>query len=163
MINVPFFKQDTGYSCGPSVVQMILRFYGKILSEEDLIQILHTRKSTGTKHGPIIDTIRENGLYVYVNTESTTDELRYFVALGYPAIVHFIEPSSDEGHYAVVVDVGDEHVVLNDPWNGPQFKMTLIDFASRWKSEDGDFKQWLLTASDTEFPLGRQYLPQGVQ
>lgn len=163
MIDVPFFRQDTGYSCGPSVVQMVLRFYGKVVSEEDLIKILDTKKSTGTKHGPIIDTISENGLYVYVNSDSTTDELRYLVSLGHPTIVHFVEPSSDEGHYAVAIDVGDEHIILNDPWNGEGFKMTLIEFASRWKSEGGDFQQWLLAVSNNEFPLGRQYTPQGVK
>jgi ABC-type bacteriocin/lantibiotic exporter with double-glycine peptidase domain len=138
---------------------MVLRYYGIVTSERDLMHILHTNDDVGTRHEPIIETIRANGLYVYVNNGSTMEEVAYFIRLEYPVIVHFIEPSLDEGHYAVVLGFRGDEIVFNDPWNGERFKMRIKDFSERWKSEDGVFKNWLLVASDAPIPLGKQYTP----
>lgn len=154
-----FFKQDTGYSCGPAVMQMILCFYGKMFSEDTLVEKLKTKKGDGTKHQPMIDLACEEGLFVYVNNESSLFEIQSFLKRRIPVAVHFIEPSCDEGHYAVVVGMKDDDVILHDPWNGEGFMMNVRDFDKRWYSEDGTYRRWMMAVSDTDMHMGRCYLP----
>lgn len=159
MISVPFFKQDTEYSCGAAVMQMVFRFYGKVFSEETLMRKLKTREDSGTNHQSMIDLARTEGLYVYVNNESSLDEVAYFIGRNIPIIVHFIEPDTDDGHYAVVIGIEHEKIVLNDPWNGEGFNMSIHDFEKRWHDEDGSHPRWIMVVSETDVQLGRQYLP----
>src|SRR3989344_4539551 len=135
MVHLPYFKQDTNYSCAPTVMEMVFRFYGKVFGEKDLIQMLKTKKDTGTHHNAMIDLARTEGFYVYVNNESSLDEVASLVKKNVPVIVHFIEPDNDEGHYAVIIDVKKDHIILDDPWNGEKFKMVIDDFEERWHSE----------------------------
>jgi len=159
MLKIPYFKQDTRYSCGPATLQMIFAFYGKEISETNLTERLKTKEGDGTKHSNLIRVANEEGFYVYVNTDSSIEEVREILAKDIPVIVNFVEPSNEEGHYAVVVDITGEKIFLNDPWNGENFEMSIIDFENRWQSGDGLHKEWLMAVSDKDFSLGKQYLP----
>ena len=160
IIKLPYFKQDTEYSCGPTVMQMVFHFYRKVFSEEELIEKLKTDKDIGTQHQAMIDLARTEGFYVYVNNGSSLEEIIGLNSKNIPVIVNYIEPDSDEGHYAVVVDVEEDKIVLNDPWNGEKFKMNLDDFEKRWYGKNGNSKRWIMVISDEYQPLGKQYLPK---
>ncbi len=159
MIKLPYFKQDTEFSCGPTVMQMVFRFYGKVFSEETLTKRLKTSEKTGTGHKHMIDLARAEGFYVYVNNESSTEEIKLFLDKNIPVIVHFIEPDSDDGHYSVVVGFNDNNIILDDPWNGEGFGMNIKDFEKRWFSEDGKNKKWIMVVSDSDTHIGKQYSP----
>ena len=49
------------------------------------------------------------------------------------AIVGYVEPCDEEEHWSVVVALNEERIVLNDPWNGPQFTLRWADFFRRWR------------------------------
>ncbi len=159
-LDVPFFKQDTLYTCGPAVVQMILRYYGIVASEHTLREKMKTNSDVGTMHKYMIDEIRAAGLYCYVNNHSSVQEIAFFLKIGLPVIVHYMEPSENsQDHYAVVVGIEDHHIILNDPWHGKDFSLTLTDFEHRWHDGKGIYHNWLLTASKEHFGVGRQYAP----
>ena len=162
MLKVPYFKQDNGYSCGPTSLQMVFAFYGERINEDKLTKLLHTKKDSGASHEPLIKIANEEGFYVYVNNESSLQEITEILGKNIPVIVHFIEPSSDEGHYAVIIDITKDKIILNDPWNGEGFKMNTGDFIKRWygHSKDGLNKQWIIAISKEKFSLGKQYLPK---
>ncbi len=169
MINLPYFKQDTEYSCGPVVMQMVLRFYGKVFSEKNLIDKLKTQKNIGTHHQAMIDLARTEGFYVYVNNESSFKEIIFFNKKMIPVIVHYIEPDSNEEHYAIVVEINKKNVILYDPWNGEKFEISHVDFEQRWFDEKGNHKKWIMVItneykhliSNKDRHLGKQYLPKG--
>lgn len=158
MIKLPYFKQDTNYSCGPAVIQMIFRFYGKVFSEEDLIQRLKTQKDIGTQHQSMIEVARTEGFYVYVNNESSLNEIIFFLNKNIPVIVHYVDDGV--GHYSVVVKVDEDNVVLDDPWNGEKFKINREQFEKIWHNEKGNFKKWIMVVSNEYRHLGKQYLPK---
>jgi len=161
MLDVPYYKQDTNYSCGAASVQMLLRFFNILTSERDLMDALGTVAVYGTHHQPIIEYITSQGLYCYVNTESEIDEVEYhLVHQKLPVMVHYIEPSTNEHHYSIVIAVHDDAIVLHDPWNGPRFALERDDFVSRWHDDVGAFPRWLLVASTEDVHVGRQYRPQ---
>lgn len=160
-LKVPFYKQDTDYTCGPVALQMVLSFLGYFKSEKYLSKKVNVSHDTGTKHEAMIETARKEGFYCYVNKDSSLDEIKNFLSDGLPVIAHFVEPQAGEEHYAVVIGLEAEKVILNDPWNGKNFKMAKKEFLSRWHGEQGNhqYDKWILVISTNDFGLGRQYLP----
>lgn len=160
MLEVPYFKQDTPYSCGAVALQMVYAFFGKVHSEDALLAVLGTDRVKGTHNEDLIRVATRDGSFVYVNNESTLDEVGMFIEQQLPVIVNFIEPSQDDGHYAVIIDVTDSDIVFNDPWNGERFTMSHIDFLERWKSEFGNTERWIMVLNTEAFTIGKQYLPK---
>ncbi len=159
MINVPYFKQQTPFSCGPATLKMVFLFYGLERTEEELAVRLRTNKHVGTLHSDMIRVAREEGFYVFENEDSSVVETAGLLKTHTPVIVHFTEPSENDNHYAVVVQVENTHLVFNDPWNGEKTTMEINDFITRWSSEHTNEDNWLMAISKDPFSLGRQYSP----
>jgi len=144
MLKVPYFKQDTVYSCGAAVLQMIFKFHGEMFSEKELVDGLGVSKDFGTSHQAMIDLAKAKGFQVYETNQASIGEIEDWLSKNIPVIVNFIEPSNDDGHYAVVVHADNNFIVLNDPWNGEGFKMSVPDFKKRWINGFGTSKHWLV-------------------
>lgn len=161
-LDIPFYKQDRTYTCGPVALQMAAAFLGKHASERDLARMAHTNATEGTAHAGMIAAARAEGLYCYVNEGSSLEEITQFLRLGIPIIVDYTEPSGEEGHYAVVAGRDDGKLVLNDPWNGKDFKISEKEFLARWhdKHPSGFLcERWMMALSREAFPTGKQYVP----
>lgn len=157
MIKIPFFHQETGYTCGPASMKMVFDFFGLKISEKELKKKLKSNKEVGTNHEYLIKTAVKNGFYCYVHKNATINQIKDFLDEGLPVIVHYMEPSSDEEHYSVIVEIKGRKIIMNDPWNGKRFKLSEKDFTGRWhgKSRRG----WLMVLSKKNFDLGKQYNP----
>lgn len=159
-MNIPFFKQDNDYSCGPTALQMVFAFYGKILSEKYLTKKLKTKKDKGTEHSFLIKIANKEGFYVYTNNNSNLEEISYITKENIPVIVHIMEPSGYEGHYSVIVNITKKNVILNDPWNGKNFRMSIENFVKNWHNKNSKYKQWIMAISKEQFSLGKQSYPK---
>ncbi len=107
----------------------------------------------------MIDVATKEGFYCYVNSHSTWYEIKNYISLGLPVIVDFIEPTSDEGHYAVVIACTSHHLVLHDPWNGKNFKISQKYFLKCWHDPLTHSHGWIMVIAKEDFQLGKQYLP----
>lgn len=162
-LRVPYFKQDTDYTCGPASLQMVFAHYGIRESEKELTKELKTNPEHGTPHQEMIDGALRRGLHAYVNDHATLGEIQYFLGMGIPVIVHFIEIAAQEDHYSVVIGITDTHVVLNDPWNGEGLRLSHEVFLQRWTcGTEGNCSRWLMALSEGPFAIGRQYHPHGA-
>lgn len=159
-LDVPYFKQDTVYSCGVASLQMVLDFFGVFESEENLTKEAHTNPEIGTTYKWMIDVATKNGFYCYVNNESSLEEVGYFLEQKLPVTVRFIETSNNEDHYSVITGIQNGEVVMNDPWNGEGLRMSCEDFLSRWHTEDKNHIRWMMVIAKEKIPLGKQFLPQ---
>jgi predicted double-glycine peptidase len=159
-LDVPYFKQDTVYSCGVASLQMALDFFGVFESEEKLAKEAHTNREDGTTYKWMIEVATKKGFYCYVNNESSLEEIGYFLEQKLPVLVRFIEPSNNEDHYSIITGIQKEQIVMNDPWNGAGFRMGYEDFSGRWHSADGSHVRWMMVLSKEKIPLGRQFMPQ---
>lgn len=158
-LDIPYFRQDTVYSCGAAVAQMLLRHYGIVRSERVLMEELGTNSEVGTLHSALIEVLTDAGLFCYVNNGSSLTEVARYLADGMPVCVHYIEPSTDDEHYAVVTEVTEHNVILNDPWNGERFRISATEFETRWRSHDREFLCWMAACSLEPFRIGRAYNP----
>ncbi len=161
IIDIPYFKQDTDYSCGAVTIQMILRHFGIIKSEEKLIIKLHTDDKYGTHHKPIIDYLTAQGLYCYVDTNSSLDALRHYIEKhNLPVMVHYVEPTDELDHYSLVIGFSENKVILHDPYNGPKFEISKEEFERRWHDAKREFPKWMLIASTEPIDTGKMYSPK---
>lgn len=160
MLRVPFFKQDTDYTCGPASLQMVLAFFGDRLSERDLGLRLQTEPEKGTRHGPLISVAQEEGFQCYVNANSSLDEIRHFLRRGLPVIIDYSDSDPFDGHYSVVVAYNHPYVVLNDPWNGRHYKLHHRHFSAQWKDQITSSERWMMVLSREDFEFGRVYKPK---
>ncbi len=162
-MNVPFHEQVTDYTCGPATLQMVFEYLGKPETQKHLARLLKTDPATGTSHLEMIREAEKGGFYCYVNKGSSLQEIQYFLSRKLPVIVHFIEPSGEEGHYSVITGMKNRELILDDPWNGKNIKMSMKDFGERWHDERNHSKQWMMVLSNEDFGLGKQYLPEDSQ
>ncbi|MDD4761408.1 MAG: cysteine peptidase family C39 domain-containing protein [Candidatus Pacebacteria bacterium] len=146
-VKVPFFKQDTNYSCGPVALQMVFLFFGKMKSEKELIKKLKTRKDEGISHTKMKEGAKKFGFRVVIKEDATITMIKNFLKKKKPVIVNYIEPDYQEGHYAVVTGINRGVIIMNDPWHGKNFKMEKEEFVKRWRSEYEKSKRWLMVIS----------------
>ena len=164
LTDVPFHRQKTAYTCGPASLRMAFEYFGECASEEELARLLLTDSEIGTRHNKLIDIAVKRGFYCYVNNESTIFEIQHFISRDLPVIVHFLQNDEDnEGHYALVVGVDDEHLVFNDPWSGNHLELRGSDFLPLWQDPQGIYKQWLMVVSRDDLKVGRQFLPKDAK
>ncbi|MEY3784586.1 MAG: hypothetical protein RLZZ230_908 [Candidatus Parcubacteria bacterium] len=159
---VPYLKQDTDYTCGPTSLQMVLEYYGAVHSEAKLARQMQTSSEMGTCPLQMQEIALKHGFYCYVNKEASYEEMIFLLSLGVPPIVRFIEPDENEDHYSVVVAANKDKITINDPWNGPEQEFSKTDFIKRWTSNMiVDCNQWLMAVSPDLLPLGKQFHPYG--
>lgn len=160
-LDVPYFKQDTLYTCGPTSLQMVFAYYGIRESEAALARELATDPEEGTAHERMIAASKRYGFYTYVNDHASFEELAYLLhAHEVPCIVRYLETGMNEDHYAVAVGLSDDEIVLHDPWHGARLRFPRAEFEERWKCDMlGDCSHWLMAVTRVPLPLGRQYGP----
>jgi len=152
LLEVPYHRQKEIYTCGPAALKMVYGFFGKKTKERYLARELKTTKD-GTKNSDLIKSARRKGFYCFVHDNSSVEEIKHFITKNLPVIVNYIEPRNNDGHYAVVVGFKKKKLVLNDSWNGENFKISIRKFNERWHSSNYNPKRWMMVISKKKFNL----------
>lgn len=155
MKSFPFHKQTKDYTCGPASVQMVFEYFGKHKTQKELGLAMKTRTKTGTSQNDMITTAAKEGFYCYSRRNSTLFKVKHFISRNLPVIVNFIEPSEEEGHYAVIVGYKKGFLILNDPWHGKNFQISEKDFLKRWRDSKNIRKRWMMVVAKKDFQLGK--------
>lgn len=148
-LRVPAYRQMPAY-CGPASLQMVLAYYGTLLSQEEIGRRAKTTLSRGTDPSRLLATAQSYGLSGRWKKESTIMDLRASCARGVPVIINWF--STNEGHYSVVIGVDDVHVVFIDPETGKRcsvehevFMRTWFDFPFPWIKTSSQLRiRWML-------------------
>lgn len=148
-LNVPYYRQKTLYTCGPETLRMVLGFFGihtTVKALEKQTQVAHN----GTTRKNMVKALRFHGLHTHEHIGATLKEVRWFVKQGMPVVVNYREPTDEDTHYSLVVGYSWWKVILHDPFNGPNFSISIWQFKERWhgmhRSKNRD---WVLAVSDT--------------
>lgn len=154
-LDVPYFKQDTTYTCGPTALQMVLAYYDIKTSEATLSEELGTNSDNGTRRLRMREVAATYGLHCHVNDNAPYEELSILVSQELPIIIRFLETGKNEDHYGVVVGADDTHIVIHDPWHGPAVRFHREEFMPRWTCDIiGDCNQWLMAVSTNPISFG---------
>jgi len=134
MVQIPYYEQETNYTCGPACMRMVLASLGIKKSEKDITKLIGTNKIRGTNHGDFLSLVEKYKLRYSVNREATIDELKYYSKNHYKIIVCYFHPVEKVGHYAVVRKITSKKITLMDPVDGPNKTYSLSYFQKIWSS-----------------------------
>jgi ABC-type bacteriocin/lantibiotic exporter with double-glycine peptidase domain len=127
---VPIYQQ--GYNeCGPTSLRMVMNFYGRNLTKEDIAEwILRAR---GTSSTLMEFFARKEKFEVCAFYDWKKGKMKYLLAQGYPLIVLGVPPSNwpvgryitGAGHFTVVVGYDDNtnYFSVHDPGTGKEYKV----------------------------------------
>ena len=129
-------------------MQMVFAYFGVRTSQRALLRILKTTELRGTRNSALVRAAVAQGLYHDAHDNATLAQIRQFMKLNKPVIVSYLEPSDDEGHYAVVTGYERGKIILNDPQHGKNFRISDRRFLARWHDRwDTKHHRWMLVLS----------------
>lgn len=142
---IKHFSQEKNYTCAPACLRMILAtLLGVEAAEEDLELKLAANADSGTSNNAIQGAFSPylSSLSLCVGSGGSIDTLRRFLETGYLVLINFLHPDDKVGHFALVQELGEDYVTLDDPLSGPDFRVELPQL--QWRSADGLHRQWYM-------------------
>lgn len=137
---IPYYKQETNYTCGAACMRMVLESLGIKKSEKQIAKLLKTNKIIGTWHKNIPELAEKYKLdYVILRNASWLD-LLFYRDTGWKTIVCFTREKVP--HYAVVKKINWHSIYLLDPYYGPKQRFFLPRFRKKWHDHEG--AKWLV-------------------
>lgn len=143
-IHLQYHHQHTDFSCGPACLRMMFDHLGVHYSEEKLIALCHAMPKTGTSHAHLLAEVEKEKLHHIEKTLAEIADLLGFLDQGHPVIVNYLNPTTNNGHYAIVCGYEGETLLLSDPTNGKDYHISFDEFRSHWHNKNHTSKGWLL-------------------
>lgn len=135
MKEVPYYKQESSWTCGPAAMRMVLEHIGIKKTEKQLIKLLETNKIIGTWESQIPKLAEKYKLNYIVERNGKIDDLKKSIKNKFILIVCYYMSEEDITHYAVITKMTSRYIYLHDPWIGPNHKIKLDSFEKTWKSD----------------------------
>lgn len=144
-LTFPDVRQATDHTCGASVVQAILFYYGIERREDKVSKETKTTKS-GTDVQEIINTLNDYGLKTDARSMFVQD-LKSYIDKSIPVIIAIqawaknkkidYMKTYDEGHYVVVIGYDDENIIFEDPSiQENRGYLSFKELEERWHDKD---------------------------
>jgi len=145
MPKIPYFRQETEWSCGATCLRMVLAAMGIKKSEKQVIQLLKTNSRWGTNNASF-GLFAEKKKWSYSVVQNPTyEELSYFFKNGYLIILNFHLEEEESGHFAVLEDFSSRSLTLLDPKQG-RVCYSLKEFDRLWVNThtklSGKLQKW---------------------
>jgi len=139
-LKIPYFKQESWYTCGPACLRMVLSFFGIARTEAEVMKECDTTE-LGTTTVKISTAAYKFGLKSSSLKNANIDDLKNELRKGRPVIV-LIDPSylyggvSGFGHFIVIVGFSDEEIIYHDPdvSEGEYMRINNSAFQNSWES-----------------------------
>jgi ABC-type bacteriocin/lantibiotic exporter with double-glycine peptidase domain len=135
MVKIPYFKQETEYTCGPAAMRMILAALGIKKTEKELAKLMRTSKLYGTPNRRLPKLVERLKLDHATVRNGNIEELKKFLKEGYLIIVGYYSKLEGVGHFAVVKKIGQNYIYLLDPKMGPDLKYSHNYFMKIWHND----------------------------
>jgi ABC-type bacteriocin/lantibiotic exporter with double-glycine peptidase domain len=132
---IPHFKQEKLHHCGPAVMKMVFSFYGLEKGEQEIADAMKTNEEDGTSLPALLKYAKEQGFNLIHKDGAKLSQIQEFISQKHPVIVNYQETERDEGHFALVIEITDKEVVMNDPWHGPLYAIDKEEFKKRWHNQ----------------------------
>lgn len=141
MTAIPYERQsdqETNRGCGAASLSMVYRFYGNDVSQHQIWQAIARKNRFGTlsstTHLMVRDAQSRGFAAVAFQARHPLQALRICRQSRICAILnHRLRPDVATGHYSVLVDIDDKHVVLHDPLYGPSRRLSNLELLELWQ------------------------------
>lgn len=133
-MKIPYFKQGVDWTCGAASMRMVLASFGIRKSEKEIVGMLGTNKTRGTKNKAFSALAEKLKLSYAVKRNSSLVDLKFFLGRGYKIIICYFILEEKTGHYAVVSKISRDKIHLLDPIYGEEHTLSLKEFVKIWKN-----------------------------
>jgi uncharacterized protein len=152
MLPVPDVYQSSQYSCGASVLQAVLAYWGIEVHEDTLVKSLGTTERYGTSPESILQAAKSYGLRAEIRENLSVADVVSSLADGVPAILDIQawrddadmngknwETDWEDGHYVIAIGYDQTNIYVEDPsLLGCRGFIPLKELESRWRDYKGD-------------------------
>ena len=162
VLKVPLFKQKRN-TCGATALRMVFAYYGKNISEAEVIKSLGGLKSYGVHTVKLADVAKKFGFKTVCLSfnrklsdgkakikRPETDDILKFLKRDIPVIINvrsaFIYDTkpSKQGHFIIITGYNKKEFTYNDPYDGKSHKIDADKLRFAWFSNAVDSSAHLL-------------------
>lgn len=141
------FRMSPGL-CGPAALKILLSYYKREHSEEELTHLCEATPDADTSHGQIVTGLKALGGNPVTKDGAMTDDMRRMVEDQHPVLVGW--QLAGKNHYSVVYEVSKTRIFMMDPITESGIRiMSIEEFEKLWLDTDPATKQpvrgWMLT------------------
>ncbi|MDP3963488.1 MAG: cysteine peptidase family C39 domain-containing protein [bacterium] len=137
MLPIRPIKQKAGYTCGPTCIAMLARYYDIPLSWAAIMRACKIDRN-GMSNEDLVRALRRLHFSVRARKRWSWNELKGFYRERIPVVIAWML-QGHEGHFSIVAEVGKNHVVLADPDGGKHRRMPKDVFMRLWFDYDDVF------------------------
>jgi ABC-type bacteriocin/lantibiotic exporter with double-glycine peptidase domain len=147
-MDIPYYEQETEYTCGAASMRMVLDYFGIKKSESQIAKLLKTNKVRGTWLRYFPRVAEKYKLNYVVKRNASFADLRRLYKKNYAIIICYSPGRTDTytiDHYSVVRSIDMKNIHLFDPYDGPKTSYSLKYFKKIWLCDPKheDEKRWL--------------------
>lgn len=137
MIPIKPIRQKPSH-CGPACLEMVLSYYGKKITQQQIAKHAGTTHAQGTPPHSLVKEAQRHGCIANYIQEGTHAQLhRWVMRERIPVIVDWF--SVDDGHYSVCVHLTKKNIWLADPEYGKIRRMDWNTFYRNWFDFTGNY------------------------
>ena len=137
-MKIPYFKQETCWTCGAACIRMILASIGIKKTEKQIIRLLKTNKIKGTWHKYIPELAEKYKLDYIIERNGKISDLRRYSKRQWIVVVCFTYEG--ESHYSIIKKINWHSIYLLDPACCPKHRYYIPKFEKIWK--DSEENKW---------------------
>lgn len=136
LLNVPMIHQSAPRACGAAALEMVLRYYGKNVAQEDIMKSIDRGEVGGLAAKDMKALVEHEGLHAFI-IHGNAEDIPKYIDRRIPLIVarraKFMRGLGN--HFMVLVGrtSDGEFLVLNDPEKG-RIRVKLERFLSDWSA-----------------------------
>ena len=161
-LSVPLFKQGK-LECGPTALKMVLHYFGKEVSSNEVTKNIGGIKKYGVKTIKLADFAERLGFKVYcysynkklskgkarIKKPAKSDIIRFLkkklpVIIAVRSFLLFNEEPSDMGHFIVITKYEKGAFYYNDPRDGKRHQIEEENLLFAWYNNVLDSSAYLL-------------------
>lgn len=143
----PYRKQPNEYTCGPTCIEMVLEYFGIKYTREQVNKLCQASPKDGTDNRKMSKAIEAFNAKQTTKQDATISELATALDNGQLSIVNYRNPNSGHGHFAVVLGLTEEKIILADPNDGQRRELSAKKFPEIWVNSEGTIKGWMMSVA----------------
>lgn len=124
-------KQRDASACGPTSIEMALRYFDIAYTVADIIRVTNYKKEGGIYNKQLVSVLQHYGLKTKVLKNSSWEQLMELNTKDSVIILSWMLDGYI-GHLSVLDKVDKDHIYLAEPTTGEILKMGKIKFLRLW-------------------------------
>ncbi|MEK6941099.1 MAG: cysteine peptidase family C39 domain-containing protein [Nanoarchaeota archaeon] len=144
-MKIPFYHQETCWTCGAATMRMALEYFGIKRSEKQVVKLLKTNKAHGSPHKNFSLVAEHFRINHTTMRNAKIRDIKDLISNNWVVIIGQFDTINNFGHYVVVNKVYGKFLYLNDPSlykEDKRNKITCKKFNSIWYDTEKE-KGWL--------------------